>query len=102
MREIDKRLRFLGKRIESAEVVDPSRQQGKDVRFGATVTIIDEDEKQRTLQIVGEDEIDTTLGKISWRSPVARALLGKCIGDEVLVKKPKGDSWVEIILIEYK
>ncbi len=102
LREIDRRMRWLTKRIEEAQVVDPSQQpQTVKVVFGATVTIENEDGESKTYQIVGEDEIETTLGKISWKSPLAKALLGRSQGDEVRVKKPKGDEWVEISRVEY-
>ena len=102
LREIDRRLRFLSRRIESAQVIDPAQQKSEKVVFGATLTVIGEDETEVTYQIVGEDEIDTSGGKISWKSPMAKALLGKSVGDEVLVKRPKGDVWVEIIDLNYK
>lgn len=101
LREIDRRMRWLTKRIEAAEVVDPATQATSKVVFGATVTIEDEDGVQKTYQIVGEDEIETTLGKISWKSPIAKALLNKEEGDEVKIKRPKGDSWVEITQVQY-
>lgn len=102
LREIDRRLRFLGERIESAHVVDPKNQKTDRIVFGAKVTIVDGNNEKKKFQIVGEDEIDTNSGKISWKSPMAKALLGKAVGDEVLVKKPKNDSWVEIIDLEYE
>lgn len=103
LREIDRRMGWLTKRIEGAQVVDPTQhQKSEKIVFGATVTIEDEDGESKTIQIVGEDEIETSLGKISWKSPMAKALLGKLEGDEVKVKKPKGDSWVEIVKVEYK
>lgn len=102
LREIDRRMRWLTKRIEGAQVVDPSQQADTDkVVFGATVTIENEEGEQKTYQIVGEDEIATDEGKISWKSPLAKALLGKLEGDEVKVKRPKGDEWVEISRVEY-
>jgi transcription elongation factor GreB len=102
LREIDKRVRFLTKRIENAEVVDPKQVRSKNVVFGATVTILNEDEKEITYKIVGEDEFDIKHGKISWKSPVAKALLGKAIGDEVLIRKPTGDEYVTIENIRYE
>lgn len=92
LREIDSRLRFLTSRLEKVEIVDPKLLKGKKVIFGATVTVLDEDEKQLTYQIVGEDEWDISKNKISWKSPVAKALLGKSEGDEVTVKKPAGEE----------
>ncbi|MEM7647109.1 MAG: transcription elongation factor GreB [Pseudomonadota bacterium] len=102
LREIDRRVRFLTKRIEAAQVVDPAQQSGDKVLFGATVTIEDEDGAQKSYQIVGEDEIATDKGKISWKSPMAKALLGKSEGEEVRVKLPRGDSWVEIVAVAYQ
>ncbi len=102
LREIDKRVRFLTKRIESAEVVDPKLIQSKHIVFGATVTIVNEDDQELVYKIVGEDEFDIKLGTISWRSPVAKALLGKKVGDEVLIKKPNSEEYVTIERVEYK
>lgn len=103
LREIDSRLRFLLGRIENAEVVDPAliKTNGK-VLFGATVTIVNEEDEETTYQIVGEDEFDVKSGKISWKSPLAKALLGKKLDDEVTVKKPSGDETVVITEIEFK
>ena len=102
LREIDKRLRFLTGRLESAFVVDPKTVKSSKVVFGATVTIIDEHEKEKTFQIVGEDEIQVENGRISWRSPLASALLGKAVGDEATLKKPSGEEIVEILKIEFQ
>jgi transcription elongation factor GreB len=102
LREIDKRLKFLGGRLEDAEIVDPKQVKSEKIVFGATVTIMNEDEEMQTYQIVGEDEFDIKSGKISWKSPVAKALLGKKEGDEVIIKKPGGDEAVTIEKIEYK
>lgn len=98
LREIDKRLKFLGDRLDNAEVVDPKQIKSDKVVFGATVTYSDEDENSYTYQIVGEDEFDVKVGKISWKSPVAKQLLGKKLNDEVVLKKPNGTE--EVILIE--
>lgn len=102
LREIDSRMRFLVGRMEKAEVVDPSQIQSKSILFGATVVVEDEDGEEQCYQIVGEDEIDIAQGKISWRSPIASALLGKKEGDEVVVSKPKGQETITIIQINYK
>lgn len=101
LREIDRRLRFLGQRIEMAQVVDPRSVSADKVLFGATVTILNEQNESKTYQIVGEDEIDVSRGKISWKSPLAKALLNRKQGEEALIHKPTGDSIVEIIRIEY-
>jgi len=102
LREIDKRIGFLTKRIESAQVVDPSLQNPEKIFFGAWVVVEDEESGQKTIQIVGEDEINTEAGQISWKSPLAKALIGKKVGDEVRVQKPKGPVWVEILDFHYK
>ncbi|MNT43131.1 Transcription elongation factor GreB [compost metagenome] len=103
LREIDKRVHFLRKRIEDAEIVDPLVLSAeKIIRFSATVTIANEDGDEIEYQIVGEDEFDAKNGKISWKSPVAKALLGKKTGDEVRIVKPAGEEFVTIEKIEYK
>jgi transcription elongation factor GreB len=102
LREIDKRVHWLTKRIEDAEVVDPKNMKGEKVLFGATVTISDEDGETQIYQIVGEDEFDISAKKISWRSPIATALLGKNQGQEVKIHKPSGESFVTIENVEYK
>lgn len=101
LREIDKRLRFLTERIEAAEVVDPQTVKSSQVLFGATVTILHESEEEKTYQIVGEDEAQADLGKISWKSPVAKALMGKKVGDEAVLRKPSGEEVVEVLEILY-
>lgn len=101
LREIDKRLRILTEKIESAEVVEPEKLVSDKILFGATVTIIDEEDKVATYQIVGEDEVDIAKGKISWKSPIAKALLSKKMGDEVLVHKPQGEEYFTIKKIQY-
>lgn len=102
LREIDSRVRFLTKKIEAAEVVDPAKMSGEKVLFGATVTLSTEEGDEVCYQIVGEDEFDIKMGRISWKSPVARALLGKQVGDEVKIVKPAGEEFVTIEEIEYK
>jgi len=101
LREIDKRVRFLTQRLEAAEVVDPSHVKSDHVVFGATVTILDENDLEKKFQIVGEDEFDPKLHKISWKSPIAKALLGKKVGDEVRILKPSGEEFVTIQKIQY-
>lgn len=101
LRQIDSRLHFLQKRLESSEVVDPKKLSGDKVVFGATITVADEDEVSHTYQIVGKDEFDPKKHRISWQSPMATALLGKKVGDEVLIKKPGGDEYVIIKKIEF-
>lgn len=99
LREIDKRLKFLRDRIEAAQIVDPKTLQSDKVVFGATVRIRDEDDQEKTYQIVGEDEIEPGQNKISWKSPMARALIGKQIGDEVEIRRPAGILSAEIVAI---
>lgn len=104
LREIDRRIRFLIKRIESAEVVDPERQQGlEQVFFGATVSFSDLDTaEEQTLQIVGVDEADASQGRISWISPLARAVLKARVGDVVRFHSPAGVREIEIGAVEYR
>ena len=101
LREIDKRLKFLRDRIESAKVVDPKTVQSDRVVFAATVTIIDEEGEEKTYQIVGEDEIEPGKNKISWKSPMAKALLGKRVGDEIEIKRPAGLLIAEVTQIRF-
>lgn len=102
LREIDRRVYFLSKRVEDAEVVDPKKMTAQTVLFSATVKLSTEDGEELVYQIVGEDEFDPKLGRISWKSPVAKALLGKKEGDEVKLVKPSGEQYVTIEAIEYK
>jgi transcription elongation factor GreB len=107
LREIDRRLRFLLKRIESAEVVDPARQTNRDrVFFGATVTFVDAegdlDEPESTVRIVGIDEADTARGQVSWVSPIARALMKAEEGDVVELTTPSGARRIEVVGISYE
>lgn len=102
LREIDRRIRFLTKRMESAEVVDPTLQKNRDrVFFGATVTYANDRDEEKTVTIVGIDEADLSQGKISWISPVARALLKAEIGDVVEVRTPTGVDSLEVVDIRY-
>lgn len=102
LREIDRRLYFLKNRMEDAEVIDPTQIKSDKVVFGATVTLENEDGDEFICQIVGEDEIDLKEKKISWKSPIAKAVLGKKIDDEVKVNKPTGDEFMVILNIEFK
>lgn len=102
LREIDRRAHFLTKRLEDAEIVDPKKMKGDTVLFSATVTLVNEDGEEIIYQIVGEDEFDPKNGKISWKSPVAKAILGKKLGDEVRIVKPSGEEIVTIENIEFK
>ncbi|MFY7993296.1 MAG: transcription elongation factor GreB [Bacteriovoracaceae bacterium] len=102
LREIDRRVRFLTQRLEAAVVVDPQSIKSQKVQFGATVEVCDEEGKKKTYAIVGVDEVNTSKGHLSWQSPIGKALLGKEIGDEVLIKVPTGEYTVEILSVEYK
>ena len=102
LREIDRRIRFLTKRLDLAQVVDPSIHHGSDqVFFGATVTYLNQQGAEQTVRIVGIDEIDPLHGKISWVSPVARALTKSKEGDVVTLLTPSGPDQLEIIAVEY-
>jgi transcription elongation factor GreB len=102
LREIDKRVRYILKRLDSAEVVDPAKQQGlKQVFFGATVTYAREDDSEHTVTLVGIDEADLSKGKISWISPVARALLKAQVGDMVELRTPAGVEVIEVVRVNY-
>ena len=103
LREIDRRIRFLTKRLEIAEVTDPSLHHGHDqVFFGATVTYAEEDTgEERTVTILGIDEADSTHGQVSWISPIARALLKAREGDVVKLVTPLGAKEVEILKVVY-
>ena len=102
LREIDRRVRYLTKRLESAEVVDPTAQQPlTQVFFGATVTYARADDSEHTVTLVGVDELDIEHGKISWISPVAKALLKSRVGDSVELRTPAGVETLEIMAIRY-
>lgn len=102
LREIDRRVRYLLKRLEIAEVVDQSRQTNRNqVFFGATVTYADSRDEERTVRIVGVDEARHEHGEVSWISPVARALLKARVGDVVKVRAPAGVDEIEVVRIEY-
>ena len=102
LHEIDRRIRFLTKRLDAAQVIDPAaREQTDQVFFGATVTVVDEEGSESTYSIVGIDEADVGRGRISWISPLARALLKRREGDEVAFKAPGGDQVLQIVKVEY-
>ena len=102
LREVDRRLAYLSKVMQSAKVVDPAAQSSRDqVRFGATVELADEEDKRRKLTIVGDDEADASSGMISWSSPLARALIGAKVGDERIVPLPAGEKGYEVMSIDY-
>jgi transcription elongation factor GreB len=103
LREIDSRIRFLTKRLEIAEVVDPTQQKNRDrVFFGATVTYEDANGQERTVTIVGIDEADADRGRVSWISPIARALLKTREGDAVELRTPAGVETIEVVAIRYE
>ena len=102
MREIDRRIRFLQRRLDNAEVIDPAAQTGDDARFGATVTVQDENGRERVYRIVGVDEIDAKRGRVSWVSPVGRALLKSRAGDTITVRTPAGDEDWEVVAVRYE
>ncbi|MBV8938754.1 MAG: transcription elongation factor GreB [Alphaproteobacteria bacterium] len=102
LREIDRRVRYLKRRLESAEVVDPARQQKlEQVFFGATVTYAREDDSEQTVTLVGIDEANVAEGRISWISPVAKALMKARVGDSVALRTPAGTETLEVLSIRY-
>jgi transcription elongation factor GreB len=102
LREIDRRIRYLIKRHESATVVDPAQQKNRDqVFFGATVTYADPKGDEKTVTIVGFDEADTDANLVSWVSPIAKALLKAHEGDVVNLRTPHGDEAIEVVEIKY-
>ena len=103
LREIDRRIHFLTKRLESARVVDPNeRPAPNQVFFGATVELLDEDDKASTYTIVGQDEIDAGSGFISYKSPLARTLLRRRTGETVTFRKPSGEVELTIVKVRYE
>ena len=102
MREIDRELAHLARRMKKLRVVDPARQEerGK-VFFGATVELADEDDERMTVTLVGDDEQDASAGRIGWSAPLARALRGAAIGDLRTVRLPSGEREWEVVAIEY-
>ena len=101
LREIDRRIRFLSKRLDSAVVVDNAGKGHERVYFGATVTVVDESGGERTISIVGVDELDPARGRVSWISPIATALLKASLGDVVTLRTPRGSEELEVVAIRY-
>jgi transcription elongation factor GreB len=102
LREIDRRIRFLQKRLDGSTVVDPAEQQDREnVYFGATVTLEDEDGRRSTYQVVGPDELDARGGRVSVDSPVGRALIGRRRGEVITVQRPLGEVELEVKEIRY-
>jgi transcription elongation factor GreB len=102
LREIDRRLEFLVRCLDRIEVVDPAKVRAKNVRFGATVVLADEDGNERTWRLYGEHEVDVDNGVISWRSPLGHALVGREEGDEVRYDAPGGKMVREIVAVRYE
>ena len=105
LREIDRRIHYLNKRLDSAEVVDPAKRGASDqIYFGATVTYayVRGGKDERTVTIVGVDEVDTKRGQVSWLSPIARVLLKRRSGDIVILATPSGEAEIEIIGVRYR
>ena len=101
LREIDRRIRFLSKRLDSAVVVDNAGKEHERVYFGATVTYVDESGERHTVSIVGVDEIDPARGRVSWISPIGTALLKASLGDVVTLRTPRGAEEIEIVEVRY-
>jgi len=102
LREIDRRVGYLTKRLENAVIVSEKSDRTDQVFFGAWVELQGEDGQRREYRIVGEDEVDPSEGRISWRSPLGRALLKRKKGDEVVVRRPAGETQVTIVGIRYE
>lgn len=102
MREIDRELAHLARRLKAAKVVDPAQAPDKTrVWFGATVAIADEEDTERSLTLVGDDEQDASAGRIGWSAPIARALRGAAVGDLRTVRLPAGEKEWEVLAIDY-
>ena len=102
MREIDRELAHLARRMKAARVIDPAEQPDKSrAFFGATITLADEDDVERVVTLVGDDEQDASAGRIGWSSPVARAIKGAAVGDLRSVRLPGGLKEWEVIAIDY-
>lgn len=101
LRELDKRLRYLSYLLKDAQIIDPATLGGDRVCFGCTVVVCDEEGNEKEWTLVGEGEADYKQGKISWKSPVAKALFGKKVGACVLVQRPAGEASLEITAIKF-
>jgi transcription elongation factor GreB len=102
LREIDRRLGWLSRRMKDAKVIDPAAQPERSrIWFGATVTLVDEEDRRRMLTLVGEDETDAANGRIAWSSPIGRAIRGASVGDLRRVTLPAGERELEIVAISY-
>jgi transcription elongation factor GreB len=101
LREVERDQRYFNAQLERAIVVDTRGQPREEVHFGAEVRIVDEEGRTHSFSIVGDDEADVTAGKISWASPLAKAMMGSRVGDTVVWRRPAGDAQVEIVEIAY-
>jgi transcription elongation factor GreB len=102
LREVDRRIDWLSRRMRDAKVVDPAAQPERSrIWFGATVTLVDDEECERVVTLVGEDEADASSGLISWSSPIGRAIRGAGVGDTRRVTLPAGERELEIVAIAY-
>ncbi len=102
LREIDRRIRFLTKRLEIAEIADPAVHHGNEqIFFGATVTYVDDADMERTVRIIGIDEADSSKGEVSWISPIARTLLKARVGDELKLVMPERVAAIEVLAVHY-
>ncbi|WP_394659001.1 transcription elongation factor GreB [uncultured Novosphingobium sp.] len=102
MREIDRELAYLARRMKALRVIDPARQEERSkVLFGAMVILADEDDQHMTITIVGDDEQDAAAGRIGWSAPIARALRGASVGDLRTVRLPAGEKEWEVLKINY-
>jgi len=102
LREIDRRIGFLSRRMKAAKVIDPAAHEERSrVLFGATVTLADEDDNERVVTLVGEDEAEAGAGRISWNSPIAHAIRGASVGDVRKVRLPSGEVEYEVVAIQY-
>ena len=102
LREVERDQRYFNAQLERAEVVDPAGHPPGEVRFGATVKVEEADGRIETFHIVGDDEADVTVGKISWGSPLAYSLIGAKVGETVKWRRPVGDTEVDIVAVEYR
>lgn len=102
LKHVERDLRYVQERVDRAVLIDSATQPADEVSFGATVKTVDENDKERDFTIVGEDEADVSAGKISWVSPLARAMMGAAAGDTVVWKRPAGDLELEILSIRYE
>jgi transcription elongation factor GreB len=101
LREVERDLRYFRAQLERAEVVDASGESHEQVHFGAVVKLIDEGGQEHEFSIVGDDEADVAAGKVSWASPLARALIGAKVGDTVVWRRPAGETQVELVDVRY-